>query len=188
MKYDISLDGNPVPLADKDKAPHKTHFLHAGMLFCPDQPHLVTTLLGSCVSVCLWDPELQVGGINHYLVPFWNGEGLPSPRYGNVAIRKLLEKMYALGCRKTSLVAKVFGGASLMASQSLLTNVGDRNVHLALDMLKAENIPVRSSDLGGKQGRKIIFDTAHGAVRRLKRLNQLQAKHPAWPTGFGTKK
>jgi chemotaxis protein CheD len=178
VKYDISLDGNPNPFSDEKRAPHKTHFLHAGMLFCSTQPYLVTTLLGSCISVCLWDPELQVGGINHYLVPFWNGEGLPSPRYGNVAIRKLLEKMFALGCRRTSLTAKVFGGASLLTSATLLTNVGDRNIQLALDMLKAENIPVRSSDMGGKQGRKIIFDTESGAVR-LKRLNQLQVKHPA---------
>ena len=50
-------------------------------------------------GVCLYDPVIRVGGINHYMLPLWNGQGLASPKYGNIAIEKLLEKMISLGCQ-----------------------------------------------------------------------------------------
>ncbi len=58
-----------------------THYLHPGNLFAHRTPHIVTTILGSCVAVCLWDPINNIGGINHYMLPLWNGEGLPVPKY-----------------------------------------------------------------------------------------------------------
>lgn len=148
------------------------HFLHPGMLLATATPHEVTTILGSCVSVCLWDRRLGVGGINHYLLPFWNGEGLPSPRYGNIAINKLLKKMLRLGATRTALVAKVFGGSSLIHPTNSFTNVGERNVALAMDMLKDEKIKVISSDTSGHAGRKLIYNTLTGIVR----VKKLQMK------------
>lgn len=133
-------------------------------------PFKVTTILGSCVAVCFWDPIKNYGGINHYLLPFWNGDGLPSPRYGNIAIPKLLEDMLRLGCRRDSLKAKVFGGASMQKNSVGLLNVGERNAVFAMDYLKEERISIVSSDVGGNVGRKLIFFTETGSVL-MKKLN-----------------
>lgn len=142
----------------------KEHFLYPGTLYADKDPSAVTTILGSCVAVCFWDNILKVGGMNHYLLPLWNGEGLPTPKYGNIAISKLLEKMISFGCNKRNLQAKVFGGAALMASSSGLLNVGERNILVAEDVLTEEGIKIISSDVGGNQGRKMIFQTDTGAV------------------------
>ncbi|MBF0567278.1 MAG: chemotaxis protein CheD [Nitrospirae bacterium] len=142
----------------------KEHFLYPGTLYADKDATAVTTILGSCVAVCFWDMVLKVGGMNHYLLPLWNGEGLPTPKFGNIAITKLLEKMLSFGCMKKNLQAKVFGGAALMASSSGLLNVGERNILIAEDVLSDEGIRIISSDVGGNQGRKMIFQTDTGGV------------------------
>jgi len=139
------------------------HYLYPGTLFAHRQAHQVTTVLGSCVSVCLWDAAVRVGGINHYLLPLWNGEGLATPKYGNIAIIKLIEKVQSLGAGG-KMVAKVFGGASMWEKTEGLLAIGQRNIDLALELLEKNRIPVVSRDLGGPVGRKIIFNTADGSV------------------------
>ncbi len=141
------------------------HYLHPGNLFVHHSPHIVTTILGSCVAVCLWDPILKMGGLNHYMLPLWNGEGLPVPRFGNVAIKKLIEKMEMLGSNKKHLKAKVFGGSTIHEATSGLLNVGERNIIIAKDMLAEERIPIISSDLGGSRGRRLLFNTGNGMVK-----------------------
>ena len=156
-------------------APLRKHYLYPGTLFADPRPHVVTTILGSCVSVCLWDSAQKIGGINHYLLPLWNGEGLPTPKYGNVAIDKLIENMLDLGCRKKDLRAKVFGGASLWDNTQGLMRVGERNVTLAEERLQEHRIATISSDVQGSSGRKILFNTETGTVllrRHSPRLKQ----------------
>lgn len=140
------------------------HFLFPGTLFVQNREHLVTTVLGSCVAVCLWDQSTGTGGINHYMLPLWNGEGLPTPKYGTIAIEKLLEKMFTLGCRQENLVAKVFGGANVMENMQGMYSIGDRNVQLARELLAEKGIPITGADTGGKLGRKLIFNTHTGVV------------------------
>jgi len=140
-----------------------THYLYPGAIFVPRQRHLVTTVLGSCVSVCLWHAEAQVGGINHYLLPLWNGDGLPTPKYGNVAILRLIEKVRGLA-GDGKLIAKVFGGASMWEQSSGALAVGERNVELALRILEEQKIKIAGMDVHGGMGRKIIFDTESGSV------------------------
>lgn len=160
---------------DDQKSAYRRHYLYPGAIFVHSRPHLVTTVLGSCVSVCLWDSVTRVGGINHYLLPFWNGEGLPTPKYGNIAIVKLIEKMLASpGCKKSHLIAKVFGGASMWEKGTGLLAVGDRNCELAKDLLQKHDIPIQAHDLGGKVGRKLIFNTVDGSVMVRRQRGQLR--------------
>ena len=74
-----------------------TAYLHPGQLFVSANSYAVTTILGSCVAVCLWDPVTQIGGINHFLLPTFSGEGIASPRFGNFAIKELLDQLAQLG-------------------------------------------------------------------------------------------
>ena len=131
------------------------HFLYPAALFASREPHLVTTILGSCVAICLYDPILQVGGINHFMLPLWNGQGLASPKYGNIAIERLFEKMYAMGCNKVNLQAKVFGGGEVIETNISQFNIGARNIKMGFDTLEEMKIPILGSSVGGKLGRKI---------------------------------
>ncbi|MDD2563557.1 MAG: chemotaxis protein CheD [Salinivirgaceae bacterium] len=140
------------------------HYLYPAAMFFSAEPHLVHTILGSCVSVCLYDKERKYGGINHYMLPFWNGQGLASPKYGNIAIEKLIDQMLRKGSRKENLIAKVFGGGEVIDTSSNLFNIGKRNIEIAEVMLKEEGIKIVASDTAGKFGRKIQFNTQTGAV------------------------
>lgn len=142
------------------------HFLYPSAIMVSTEPCEITTILGSCVAVCIVDPVRAIGGINHYMLPLWNGSGLESPKYGNIAIDKLIAKILMLGCNPRNLVAKVFGGGEVLSVQdNTQYNIGLRNIEIALEILEEKNIPVVSSSLGGKLGRKIIFRTHTGEVK-----------------------
>lgn len=116
------------------------------------------------MAVCIWDSGRGIGGINHYMLPLWNGMGLPTPKYGNVAIHKLIERMALLGSDRKRLVAKVFGGAHVLGNPHGHMQVGERNSELAHTLLNKEGITIVASDIGGNQGRKILFNTRTGVV------------------------
>ncbi|MBF0459775.1 MAG: chemotaxis protein CheD [Magnetococcales bacterium] len=139
-------------------------FLLPGALFAKDGDYVITTVLGSCIAVCLWDPRLRKGGMNHYKLPLWNGDGLPSPKFGNIAIVKLIEHMLEMGCSKRELKAKVFGGGAVLQSSSGFLNVGQRNIEVAHEFLAQAQIPIIASDMGGEVSRKVIFNTQDGSI------------------------
>jgi chemotaxis protein CheD len=145
-------------------------YLHAGQLVATPDPSTITTVLGSCVAVCLYDPRTRAGGANHYLLPHPVGDAASSARFGSVAVLRLIEAMLALGCRREDLRAKVFGGASLLGSlRDAGIDLGMRNAKLAQAMLAAAAIPVLAEDVGGERGRRLLFQTDDGTawVRRL---------------------
>ncbi len=122
---------------------------------------MVTTVLGSCVAVCLFDETKNIGAINHYMLPFWNGKELASPKYGNIAIESLVKKMEQLGSKKENLVAKVFGGANQLNHK---LGVGQRNIKVAEEILAELSIKIVAKSLGGHKGRKLNFNTSTGEV------------------------
>lgn len=142
------------------------HFLYPGAIYINPEPYLITTILGSCIAVCLYDPVLKIGGMNHYMLPLWNGQGLASPRYGNFAIKKLIDNIESLGSSRKNIRAKIFGGAEIISTNVSQFMIGERNISIAKELLHEENIPIIASSVGGKYGRKIIFDTYSGEVRQ----------------------
>lgn len=138
----------------------KRIFLSPGDVACAAEPTLITTVLGSCVAVTLWDSERHVGGVNHFVLP-------PGPmprssaRYGDVAMVELLLGMERLGTSRRSLRAKVFGGASVLTASDE-DSVGAANVRFALDVLERRRIAVAARRVGGQRGRLLIFNTATG--------------------------
>jgi len=142
----------------------KTHFLYPAALFAHDEPYLVDTILGSCVAVCLYDSQKKIGGINHFMLPFWNGNGLASPKYGNIAIQKLIDKMIELGATHSNIQAKIFGGGEVVETKTNLFRIGERNIEMAISSLKEHKIRITGQSVGGKNGRKIRFNTETGVV------------------------
>jgi chemotaxis protein CheD len=150
--------------------PGKMTFVHTGEVAVARSATLMHTVLGSCVSVCLWDPTTGIGGINHFLLPDQVTNGISSARFGNVAVRTLLRDLDALGAKVESLQAKVFGGAAVLSPRLAQPDaLGLRNAELARVLLGLAGIPVVAEDVGGDHGRKLIFRTSDGAawVRKL---------------------
>jgi len=146
--------------------PHRTYYLYPSNIFVSRDLYYITTLLGSCVAVCLYDRRQQFGGMNHFMLPLWNGKGLASPKYGNIATRQLIQKMESLGSRKSDIVAKVFGGASVLDINTSIFHVGERNTEVAKSELTALGISIVASSVKGDRARKIIFNTFTGEVRQ----------------------
>jgi len=144
--------------------PIKTHYLYPAAIFADKEPHLVDTILGSCVAVCLYDPVKRIGSINHYMLPFWNGTGLASPKYGNIAIPKIIEKMTEMGSNPKNIQAKIFGGGEVVETKTNLFRIGERNIEIAINTLKEHKIAITGQSVGGKNGRKIRYNTETGVV------------------------
>jgi chemotaxis protein CheD len=148
-----------------DEAPARASvYLHPGQMVVCDRPTAVSTILGSCVSVCLYDPVLRAGGANHFLLPD-HGAAAPSTRFAGEALRDLLARMLALGADRRRLQAKVFGGACVVeAFRRHTEHLGTRNAAAAIRFLEAERIPVMAEDTGGERGRKLLFHTDDGTA------------------------
>ena len=171
------------------------HYLYPGTLFVHRKPHLITTVLGSCVSVCLWNKTSQLGGINHYLLPLWNGEGLPTPKYGNIAISKLHEKVRAYSNPGDKLIAKVFGGASMWDKDKgdNFFCVGNVNSRFIQEFLGNEGIPLVTADLEGDRGRVIYFSFGDFAVhvRKIQKTigsNVVKRERKFWKSSIKAQK
>lgn len=139
-------------------------YLQPGQVHAAAVPTAITTVLGSCVSVCLFDAEAGVGGMNHFLLPHpVNRER--SARFGNVAMEELVAAVTRRGAARGRLRAKVFGGAAVLGTrQDGRRTLGDENVRVALGALLDLGVTVLDGDVGGTQGRKLVFHTDDGTA------------------------
>lgn len=145
-------------LGPEGRAPR---YLHAGEMHVAESPTAITTILGSCVSVCLFDPVARVGGMNHFLLPL-HVERERSLRFGSVAVPALVESVLSAGASRAALRAKIVGGASVIHAFRGNRNLGEENAHLAARLLEEAGIPVLDVDVGGMRGRKLVFHTDDG--------------------------
>ena len=157
----------PARRASPDHGERASVYLHGGQVAVAAEPTAITTVLGSCVAVCLYDPVARLGGMNHFLLPH-HVERERSARFGTVAVPQLVEALVAAGARRPALKAKVFGGSSVLTAFRQ-RNLGDENAALALRLLGEAGVEVVERDLGGPRGRKLIFHTDDGTawVRHL---------------------
>jgi chemotaxis protein CheD len=145
-------------------ASRERRFLQPGQLVVSTVPMTVTTILGSCVSVCLWDGQKRIGGLNHFMLPMVAGASVSSPRFGNIAMETLVEDLRASGARLPFLTARVFGGACMFTQMQSSAHLGAKNVEVALDFLQRRGIAIAQVDVGGNRGRKLVFETESGTA------------------------
>jgi chemotaxis protein CheD len=138
-------------------------FLQPGQLIVSSEPMDVTTILGSCVAVCLWDEQRRIGGINHFMLPISSGK-VASPRFGDVAMNRLVDDLRMIGARLPFLQARVFGGACMFTPVQPAGHLGQKNVDLALAFLTRAGIRTVQTETGGERGRKVVFRTDEGTV------------------------
>lgn len=136
-------------------------YLFPGKLIACAQPRLVTTVLGSCVSVCLCDPVAGIGGLNHFLLPARVGSNPEPLRFGNEATETLIQTLLELGASRRCLQAKLFGGMCRSPGPGMGA-IGQKNVAVAEAILQAHRIPVIGQDVLGPVGRKLWYLTSTG--------------------------
>ncbi|PLK26656.1 chemotaxis protein CheD [Novosphingobium sp. TH158] len=138
----------------------------------------LTTVLGSCVATCLFDPQAQVGGMNHFLLaepPASHRKGEVDVHYGVYLMELLINEMLANGGAKPRLRAHLYGGANLRAG---MLPIGTANANFARTFLQREGIPLIHADLGGNHARRVDFRPAAGKAR-CRIVETAQAPEPA---------
>jgi len=129
-----------------------------------DPREILTTVLGSCISACIRDPEAGVGGMNHFLLPEGGGSDRDAARYGVNAMELLINGLLKNGACRTRLEAKLFGGANVLSGMS---GVGPRNAAFAERFLRDEGIRLVGGDLRGTTPRRIQYWPTSGRARQI---------------------
>lgn len=134
--------------------------IFAGGYHVTREPDIVfSTLLGSCIAVCLRDRFSGIAGMNHFMLPGKSRRGNVSSngdaRYGLNSMRMMIGDMLEIGAEKSMLEAKVFGGGQLY--EMALSNVADMNIDFITAYLRKKRIPVLAGSVGGPYGRKLYF-------------------------------
>lgn len=153
----------------------KVHMIMPGEHFVSARPVIIGTLLGSCVAACMWDPEMGIGGMNHFMLPDGPSGTAPSgapARYGLYAMEVLINDLLRRGCERSRLRTKVFGGANITGSSSNM-HIGARNAQFVLRFLADDGFIPDAADLGGSNSRRIYFNTVTGTVR-VNRVKKIQ--------------
>ena len=140
--------------------------LHVGGVHASAEPTVIKTLLGSCVAVCLWDASAHIGGMNHFLLPDGDPTGPPddATRFGVHAMDRLVGEMLKLGGVPARFVAKVFGGANVLAIPGTGRSVPHANLAFVRSYLAREGFRVAATSVGGTLPRQIRFFTESGKV------------------------
>jgi chemotaxis protein CheD len=138
---------------------------------------LITTVLGSCVSACIRDPNTRVGGMNHFMLPekgegagFATGGVNDAFRYGTFAMEHMINDILKQGARRQSLEVKITGGGRVLAQ---MTNIGLKNIAFVREYLRTEGLAVTAEDVGDVHPRKVLYEPATGRllVKKLRTLH-----------------
>lgn len=126
---------------------------------------LITYALGSCVGVCLYDPNVKLAALIHIMLPINMEAGRKNTmKYADTGIRETLKQLEARGARKERMIAKIAGGAKMfdLSGNSNLGNIGQRNVESVRLNLRREGIRLQSENVGGSVARTLSFFPADG--------------------------
>ncbi len=148
-----------------------------GEFYVSTQGEMVVTVLGSCISACIRDRKIGVGGMNHFMLPVsgdhssWDINAMTSAtRYGNWAMEYLINAILKAGGKRENLEVKLFGGGQVLAN---MTDIGRRNIEFASNYIAREGFNIVSKDVGGTFPRKVLYFSDTGEVK-LKKLKSVQ--------------
>jgi len=127
-----------------------------------DEGIVLSTVLGSCVSVALFDASARVGGLNHFLLPDASQDGRGGLKFGAMANELLINELLKAGASRPRLRAKIYGGASMVAA---LGDIGSRNVSFARDYMSREGVPIVDEAVGGTSARRLQFHPVSGETK-----------------------
>ncbi len=142
-------------------------FISQGDVVVSDRPVMFKTVLGSCISICLWDKRTGRGGMNHYNTPVCYRNDTVQNMCGEYAIANLIKSMLKKGSKLKDIEAHVYGGGRTIETSDSF-QIGKRNAEIAFEVLREHGIRVKSSDTEHSHGLKILFDTSKGEIECLR--------------------
>ena len=143
-----------------------TYHLPIGGIYVTSDETTISTVLGSCISVCLYDRLNKVGGMNHYMLPQAPGTSRETKeigRYGDLSIPELLNQFRRQGGNVAMATAKIFGGAHMLSALTF-ANIPEKNIETAVRQLEQASVKIAHREVGGERGRKIQFETGSGKI------------------------
>ncbi|AEE15562.1 chemotaxis protein CheD [Treponema brennaborense] len=167
--------------------------IYPGEYFSGSGEEYISTVLGSCISIALYDQKLKIGGLNHFMLAY-DGAGTRehdtlAGRFGEYAMELLMNDLIKKGANRKYLSAKVFGGSNVLCTkESTRIQVGEANINFAFSYLEREKIPVVASNVGGTQSRKIFYDPAsskiwlkhiHNTIHEIEYIKKQEAQYAA---------
>ena len=155
-----------------------------GEAYVSSSGEMISTVLGSCISACIRDPLLKVGGMNHFMLPLQMGSKAisrtaamdPGLCYGNWAMEHLVNEILKLGGQKDRLEVKVFGGGRVLAGMTNI-DVGKQNIEFVQQYLAQEGLTIAAEDMGDVFPRKVLYfrETGNVKMKKLRTGNAQQA-------------
>jgi len=155
--------------------------IQPGEFYITSHAEAISTVLGSCISACIRDPQLGIGGMNHFMLPDDTTSGKSSwldqatglaTRYGSYAMETLINALLKMGANRSRLEVKLFGGGHVLNTGIA---VGERNIAFAHRWLQTEELPIVAEDVGGNSPRRVIYFPADGKVR-VRHLKPMESK------------
>jgi chemotaxis protein CheD len=164
-----------------------SNHLNIGDMVLGRAPHTISTLLGSCVAICMYEPSRQIGAMCHCALPKCRSSHQCRPGCGQAgkhvecAIRVMLHHFQKQQIPREDIQVKLFGGANVLSSMGLKTNswmIGSQNEETARRIITRNRLTIRAADTGGERGRKILFDINTGkvSVAKIKKTPLLHQK------------
>lgn len=149
-------------LAASQRPERLIHVVQGEHAIVSDGAAVLTTILGSCVATCMFDPLARVGGMNHFLLP--GDIGAEGMKYGVNAMELLINGLLQQGASRTRLQAKLFGGANVINN---LSDIGAQNAAFARRFLQTEAIQIIGESLGGDRARRVRFWPMTGRASQM---------------------
>jgi chemotaxis protein CheD len=130
-------------------------------------PNILRTILGSCVGICLYDPQSKIGGMCHIMLPSMKENSMSVKKYADSAIPMMLGEIEKQGADRKRITAKIIGGATMfnVSENSVMGEIGNNNIIKVREVLKGFSIVIISEDTGGNYGRTIDFYLDSGMVK-----------------------
>ncbi|MCW8878781.1 MAG: chemoreceptor glutamine deamidase CheD [Kangiellaceae bacterium] len=146
-----------------------------GEFYVTSHNEVITTVLGSCISACIRDKKVKIGGMNHFMLPMQSdnncsAELSTAARYGNFAMEQMINDILRNGGSRDNLEVKIFGGGKVMKG---MTNVGKRNINFVREYIEIEGYNLVAEDVGGMYPRKVMYFPLNGKVM----IKKLYSKH-----------
>lgn len=146
------------------RRPKTTHIIQGSFVVSADPNEMLVTILGSCVSACLYDSVIGIGGMNHFLLGHDPSKNSQDLKYGIHSMELLINELLKRGADRNRIHAKLFGGAQM---RDIGFGIGRKNIEFAVDFLQNEGIALKGQSLGGTSARRIRFWPANGRSQQL---------------------
>ena len=126
---------------------------------------LITYSLGSCLGICIYDPQTRVGGLLHLMLPESKIDkakaGVNPYMFADTGIPLLFKSVYKIGGAKERLIVKLAGASQILDSAGVF-NIGKRNYLIARKLLWKNRVLIENEDVGGSIHRTLKMDLATG--------------------------